>query len=256
MTEKKSILGWPLANLLAYIFMIVVNSLANIVRFNGLTTGGISDAFPNYFVPAGYVFSIWGVIYVFTGIFAVYQMLPANRDAAFQKAIGPWFLIGSIANGVWIFLWHWYLIPVSLIAMLILLASLLMIYLRSNIGKANAEVSRKIRIATQVPFSLYLGWITVATIANVAAVLVYSAAVPGLDAAAVTWTVLILAVVALITILMQWFRKDVVFALVVVWAVAGILNKQIAVIPIAVTAGIVLGVAVGGIVWSLLKVRK
>jgi len=241
--------------------MVVVNALANFIPFNEVTTAEVSDKFQNYFIPAGYVFSIWGVIYVFTGIYVVYQMLPANRDAAFQKAIGPWFFIGSIANGTWIFLWHWGLIPSSLVAMLVLLISLLATYLRLNIGKVNAEVSWKVRVATQVPFSLYLGWITVATVANVAAVLVNDAKVPAFDAAAITWTVLILSVVALITVLMLWFRKDVIFALVVVWAVAGILYKQLTVTiiyetAIAVTAGIVFGIVAVFIVWTLLKSHK
>ncbi len=256
MSEKKSIMGWPIVNFLAYIFMIIVNSLANIVPFNGRTTGELSDAIPNYIVPAGYVFSIWGVIYVFTGIFAVYQLLPTHREASFQRAINPWFFIGSIANGVWIFLWHWIQIPLSLVVMLVLLVSLLTLYLRLNIGKPEGEqTSRKEKIATQVPFSIYLGWITVATIANVTAVLV-TAGVPGLDDTAIVWTVIILAVIALITVLMLWLRKDIAYALVIAWAVGGVLNKQLAVIPVAVTAGLVLSLVTVGIVWTLLKSRK
>ncbi|OLS12041.1 MAG: hypothetical protein RBG13Loki_4332 [Promethearchaeota archaeon CR_4] len=255
MSEKTKNIGWPIANLVAYVLMVLIDSLANIIPFNGYTQAELSDAIPNYIVPAGYVFSIWGVIYVFMGIYAIYQILPANRNAAFQKAIGPWFIVGVIGNGTWIFLWHWKQIPLSLMGMLLLLVSLLAIYLRLNIGKSKAEVSWKERLATQVPFSIYLGWVTVATIASVAAVLV-NAGVPGLDSAAITWTVFILLVVTLITELILWFRKDVVFALVVTWAVIGILVKQIEVIPIAVTSGIVLGAVVSSIAWVLLISRK
>ena len=75
--NRDSVRQW--INVLSLIAMVVVNALANILPLNGLNTGEISDRFEIYFVPAGYVFSIWGLIYLALAGFAVYQALPAQR---------------------------------------------------------------------------------------------------------------------------------------------------------------------------------
>ena len=143
---------------------IVINVLANILPFNGQETGALSDRFPIYFVPAGYVFSIWGLIYLGLIAFAVYQALPSQRENPRLRSIGGLFALASVANITWIFLWHYEVFPATLVVMLVLLASLIGIYLRLGIGRAS--VSRAETWLVRVPFSVYLGWITVATVAN------------------------------------------------------------------------------------------
>jgi len=156
---------------LTILVTLIVNGLANSLPLNGLTTGDISDRFEVYFVPAGYVFSIWGLIYIGLIAFAIFQALPSQRDNPRLRATGWWIALGGVANSVWIFLWHYERFPLTLLAMLVLLATLIITYLRLGIGRT--KVSTAEAWAVRVPFSIYLGWITVATAANVTSLLDY-----------------------------------------------------------------------------------
>jgi hypothetical protein len=120
--------------------------------------------FPVYFVPAGYVFSIWGVIYLLLIAFVVYQALPSQRENPLLRRIGYWFALTCAANSLWIFAWHWLIFPLTLVLMLILLCALINIYLITRREREN--ISRAETWLVQLPFSIYLGWISVATIAN------------------------------------------------------------------------------------------
>ena len=128
-----------------------------------------SHRFPVFFVPAGYVFSIWGLIYIGLIAFAVFQALPAQRTNPRLQRVGYWFALSCLANIVWILLWHYNLFPASLLVMLVLLADLIVICLRLDIGRAAVSAAEK--WAVNIPFSTYLGWITVATVANATSVL-------------------------------------------------------------------------------------
>jgi len=150
---------------------IVVNILADALPINGLGTGQISDMFKVYFVPAGYVFSIWGLIYLGLIAFAVFQALPAQRENPRMRNTGWWICLGGLANMAWIFLWHYEMFALTVVAMLVLLATLIVTYLRLGIGRT--KVSRAERYTTQLTFSIYLGWITVATVANITSLLDY-----------------------------------------------------------------------------------
>ncbi|RPJ20971.1 MAG: tryptophan-rich sensory protein [Planctomycetaceae bacterium] len=158
-----------LSVLVAAIVMIAANVLANALPLNGQTTGSISDSFPVYFVPAGYVFSIWGLIYLGVITYVVYQLLPSQRSNPLHRRIGYLFVAGSAANVAWIFLWHYEQFILTLVAMLILLVSLTAIYGRLQASPPSGGIAE--RLAVRLPFSIYLGWITVATIANVTVVL-------------------------------------------------------------------------------------
>ncbi len=210
-------------NVLATLLVLVVNALANALPLNGLNTGQISDQFNVLFVPAGYVFSIWGLIYVGLIAFAAFQALPSQRDNPRLRRIGWWYAVGCLANSAWIFLWHYQVFPLTLVAMLVLLASLIAVYLRLDIGRANVPAAE--RWATHVPFSIYLGWISVATIANVTDVLDY-VGWGGWGLSPEAWAVLMLAVAAILTLAMGLTRSDAAYALVIAWAAAGIAIKQ------------------------------
>jgi hypothetical protein len=253
MSKLNSPLFWPVVNLLATIVTIIINAIASVSPINGYTTAQLSNAIPNYFVPAGWVFSIWGAIYVFMAIFAIYQMLPAHREDDFVKKIGPLYLISSIANSAWILVWAYQLVAVSVVVILILLVSLIWIYVRLQIN--TESVSRNEWIATRATFSIYLGWISVATVADITALLVTSG-VASYGSTAQTWTVLIIVVVVLLTSLMVFLRKDRVYALVPLWAASGILAKQIAVPAVAITAGIAMAVIAVEIIYSFVKSRR
>jgi benzodiazapine receptor len=222
-------------NLLATVVTITINGLANALPINGQTTGEISDRFRVYFVPAGYVFSIWGLIYLALIAFAVYQALPAQRENLHLRRIGYLFALSCVANSAWIFLWHYELFELTLVAMFGLLLSLIAIYLRLDIGCARVSTAEKWLV--HVPFSIYLGWITVATIANVTAVLYYLNW-DGWGISPEIWAVIMLIVGAGIASAVSISRGDVAYVLVIVWAFVGIAVKQAATPMVAVTAGL------------------
>jgi hypothetical protein len=211
-----------IAVVLVTLITIAINVLADALPINGLNTGKISDTFHVYFVPAGYVFAIWGIIYIGMIAYAVYQALPAQRENPRLQATGWWVVLGGLANSVWIFLWHYEQFVGTLGAMLILLATLIAVYQRLGIGQT--KVSTGETWAVRVPFSIYLGWITVATVANVSDVLDFLKWNQfGISDAA--WMVIILGAVLVIAGLMNFLRRDVAYALVLLWALAGIAAK-------------------------------
>ncbi|MBP1704171.1 MAG: hypothetical protein H6Q38_3278 [Chloroflexi bacterium] len=236
-----------IVNVLAVIVMITINVLANALPINGQNTGEISDLFQVFFVPAGYVFSIWGLIYIGLLAFAVYQALPAQRENPRLRKIGYWFALSCVANSVWIFMWHYNLFPLSLLVMLVLLASLLVIYLRLDIGRT--QVSTVERWCVNIPFSIYLGWITVATVANVTDVL-YDVGWTGFGIAPEIWAVIMLIIAAALGVAMAVTRRDVAYLLVLTWAFAGIGVKQAASPLVATTAWIVTVLMIGMIFYS------
>ena len=124
---------------IALLAMIAVNIMANALPINGQNTGEISDRFEVFFVPAGYVFSIWGLIYLGLLAYAVYQVLPAQAENPDLRSIGYLFVLSCVANIAWIFLWHYNLVALSVIAMLSLLGLLIVIYLRLDIGGAQVS---------------------------------------------------------------------------------------------------------------------
>ena len=208
---------------LAVVATIGVNGLANALPLNGLTTGEISDRFRVYFVPAGYVFSIWGLIYVGLILFAGYQALPAQRNNPRLERIGYLFALSCGANGAWLFLWHYEQFPLTLIAMFSLLGLLIAIYLR--LGIRRAAVSAGERWLVHLPFSIYLGWVSVATIANVTSTLDYLKW-GGWGIAPELWAVIMLIVGVGIALAMSLTRGDVAYVLVLIWAYIGILIKH------------------------------
>jgi hypothetical protein len=207
---------------LVTLITIAINVLADALPINGLNTGKISDSFHVYFVPAGYVFAIWGIIYIGLIAYAVYQALPSQRENPRLQATGWWVILGGLANSMWIFLWHYEQFVGTLGAMLVLLATLIAVYQQLGMGKM--KVSAGETWAVRVPFSIYLGWITVATVANVSDVLDFLKWNQfGISDA--TWMVIILGAVLVIAGLMNFLRRDVAYALVLLWALAGIAAK-------------------------------
>jgi hypothetical protein len=198
---------------------LAVNILADALPINGLNTGKISDNFNVYFVPAGYVFAIWGIIYIGMLAYAIYQALPAQKENPRLQATGWWVVLGGFANSAWIFLWHYELFVGTLAAMLVLLASLVAVYLRLGIGQTKVSAGETWNV--RIPFSIYLGWITVATVANVTDVLDYLKW-NGFGLAPQTWFIVVLVAVLAIATLMSLNRRDLAYILVILWALVGI----------------------------------
>ncbi|MBN1265133.1 MAG: tryptophan-rich sensory protein [Anaerolineales bacterium] len=206
---------------------IFVNTLANTLPINGQNTGEVSDSFPIYFVPAGYVFSIWGLIYLGLIGFAIYQAFPSQREDPLQQKIAPWVWLGSAANIAWIFLWHYERFPLTLVAMLILLASLLVVFVQISRVRAGTSrgTSRLQRWLVDIVFAVYLGWITVATVANVSQVL-YSSNWNAWGIAGPVWAAIMVAVASVLGLLMLWRERSIPYTLVLLWAFIGIAVKH------------------------------
>jgi benzodiazapine receptor len=219
---NSAVLKWM--NVLAFVLTVAVNSLAGgTTLLGGKLTSEISDANPTLVTPAGYVFSIWGIIYVLLGIFVVYQALPSQAGKDFHGRIGWLFVLSSLLNIIWLFLWQYEYLSLSVVVMFLLLATLIAIYLRLGIGKSKVALGEK--LAVHVPFSVYLGWITIATIADVSVTLV-SVNWDGFGISQETWATLVIVIALLITLLVVATRKDVAYGLVIIWALLGIAVKQ------------------------------
>lgn len=206
----------------AYAAMVAVNILANALPINGRPTGQISDYYANLFAPAGVTFSIWGIIYLLLAGYVLYQFV--NKDKKIEKliqTINPLFITTSLANILWIFAWHYDFIGISVLIMSVLLISLIKI--ADFINKNQFTSVEKLFI--KAPFSVYFGWITVATIANITVFLV-SVGWNGFGIAESVWTSIILVVGALIGILRMTKDKNIAYGLVLVWAYLGILLKH------------------------------
>ena len=235
---------------LATLATIVVNGLANALPINNLGTGEISDMFEVFFVPAGYVFSIWGLIYLGLIAYSVYQALPTQRENLALQKIGYIYVISAVANIAWIFLWHYLVFPVTIIFMLAILVCLILIYLRLDIGRA--KVSPVEKWAVHIPFSIYLGWITVATVANFTSLLDYLNW-GGWGISPAVWAVIMLAVATIVGGLMSFTRRDVAYDLVLVWAFAGIAVKHAATPLVATAAWVATAVILLFVGWVLWK---
>ncbi|MCA9999736.1 MAG: hypothetical protein KDE56_28430 [Anaerolineales bacterium] len=224
-----------LTNIIAFVAVIVMNTLSNTLPLNGRSAGEISDALPSYFTPAGYTFSIWGLIYLALLGFTVYQALPAAQNKPFMQQIGWLFALSSAANVAWLFAWHYGWLLLSPLIMLVLLVTLILIYIRLKIGAVNPALAWVERLLVQFPFAIYLGWITVATIANIASVLANSGWA-GFGIAGPTWSAIMMLVAVVVAGGVLVNRRSLAYAGVLVWALFGIRAAYPAVPVIATTA--------------------
>ena len=228
---SKSLSRLPLAivNLFGFLVVVVVNVLATTIPLGGKTTGQLSDQYPNLFVPSGLTFSIWGVIYILLGIYAVYGIVHSVRKLEptnnFMERIGILFIVTCAANAGWILAWQYEILPLSLAFMLILLVTLIAIYNRLNVGRSKAAPAEKYMV--HLPMSVYFGWISIATIANVTALFVaYKWNRFGMREE--IWAIIMIGIGIVLGLIMLFSRRDVFYALVVDWAILGILMKRTA----------------------------
>lgn len=226
MGDKNRRLGVKILVAVTYVLMVIVNTLAVTLPINGVGTGQVSDFYPNLFAPAGVTFSIWGVIYLLLGAYTLYQFGFFKYGKSLLKenqfnTIGLYFSLSSIANALWIFSWQYYIIPLSMLIMIVILVLLILIV--REIKKD--ELSQRDRIFVRLPFSVYFGWITVATIANVTVLLV-SLGWNGYGKSEVIWTVIIIAIGCLIGGVTTVINKDMAYGLVIIWAYTGIFIKH------------------------------
>ncbi len=243
--------------LVAFVFMIGVNVLANVLPLGGVTTGEVSIRYTNLFTPVGFTFSIWGIIY----LALMGSLVQRFFGMGSLKAVAPTellvydglFGLSSLLNGAWLFSWHYQLLPLSLLLIVALFLSLAAINLRLR----RWPVSGATRGVLTIPFAIYFGWLSVAVIANVSVLLV-SLGVPALGAGPVAATVVILLVGMAIGVVTALRLPSVAYALVFIWAYGGILYRHLSPVgyggayPIIVGTLVVALVAFGGTALYLL----
>lgn len=238
------------ANLVSVLLTLTVNILASLLPLNGQNTGEISDRFQVYFVPAGYVFAIWFFIYVGWIAFTIYQFLPAQKENPRLRRLGYLFALSGLANSAWLFAWHYNTFGLSVLIMLSLLGLLIASYLRLNVNRV--KVSRAERWSVDIPFSVYLGWITVATVANVTDWL-YLVEWNGFGISAPVWAVIMIAVASVLGVLMAVTRRDAAYLFVLVWSFIGIAVKQADTAIVASSAWVGAGVMLAMAIYSLTR---
>jgi len=228
--------------------VIAVNGLAELLPINGKTTGEISAKYPVLITPAPYAFSIWPLIYLLLIGFVIYQFQPRAAKSKMVQNIGPWFIISCLFNALWILVWHYEKLASSIFIMLALLISLIVIY--TAIRKDKQPPTPGERFFVRLPFSIYLGWICVATIVNEAVVL-YAADWNGLGLSDVAWTIILLIAASLLAIVIGFRFLDPAFILVFIWSFIAIAVKQGQLPAVSLTACIGAGVltAAAIVIW-------
>ena len=251
-------------NTIAFGVMIVANLLSVLLPLNGLRPQDVSALYPNLFTPAEYAFSIWGLIYVLVACFILYQFSTLNPlNESSQKLIldiGPYFIISSLANAAWIFAWHYRMIPLSVLLIIILLLCLIAIALR--LSREKGLTAREL-LFIKLPFNAYLGWVTVATIANVAVLLV-SIGWIGWGIPEPVWTVLALVLGLALGLVITVKIHTALYGLALVWGYAGILVRHVspygfngAYPMVIVTAAVCIAFIFAGILYIMIpRARK
>lgn len=240
-----AILNW-----LALILMLTVNTLANSLPINGYNTGQVSAFYPNLFVPDGFTFSIWLVIYLLLISFVVLStkwLWGGDDTAAFRlsKTISPLFILTCLLNAGWIIAWHYLQVGISVMIMLAFLGMLMYIYLRLQEFRTGLTAVQKLFL--YAPFVVYLGWISVATIANITALLVHNNW-NGSPLSPAVWSITMIVIATILGLIFTWSRADRAYGLVIAWALLGIYRGQSTQTPsigYAALAGIVILLLIG-----------
>lgn len=262
MIESKKRVILQVSNIIALVITLIMNFLSGIGLINEKSVGEVSDNYPNLFTPAGFTFSIWSIIYLFLILYVVFQAKDVfkseKENMVFIEQISIFFILSCVLNSVWLVVWLYELILLSLIIMILLLLDLIIIYLRLNI--AREDVDRKVKILVWIPFSLYLGWISIATIANTTVFLV-SINWDGFGISPFIWTIIILIVALILTLAVLFTRKDIIYPLVTIWALFGIIaarisqNYELAIFA-AILALILAATLISFIIWRKLIIKN
>ena len=234
-----------IATLAAVVGSILINTLSNIFPLNGVSVGNLSNTLfaSVQIIPANYAFAIWGLIYIGLIAFGIYQLQPTQRENPRLQHSGYLLAIACISQCAWIYLFLARVFPLSNLAMLGILVPLMVMYQRLGIGRE--RVSRQERWFIHLPISVYLGWISVATIVNVAIGL-YSLKWYGWGIAPSIWTVVMMTIASIIAAVISIQRHDTAYVLVIVWALVAISIRQ-ANVPLIMVTGWVLAIILMGL---------
>ena len=218
-----------LINWILFIGVVTVNALASILPINGYNTGQISAFYPNFFVPAGFTFAIWGLIYLFFINYSIaytYFSIQQKKFPVIKKyldQITPWYWATCVLNMLWILAWHYLQIFSSVVIMIAFLMVLIQIFIYTR--SLSKEIKLTHRILIVAPFTVYIGWISVATIANISALLVYLQW-NGWGIAPENWAVIMIAIAIILAFCYSFFYDTIAAPLVIAWALWGIMHGQ------------------------------
>lgn len=247
---RQQILVLQLLNIFFFIGNILMNTLANTLPLNGKSTGQLSAQYPNLFTPAPITFSIWGIIYSLLLAFCIFQTgVGQRKDSkaivhAIVDRMGLLFIATNICGSAWLLAWHYEYVGLSVGIMLFFLLVLISIHQRFKMGiRSESKIEKWL---VHLPFSIYLGWISVATVANITAWLVDR----HLDVDMghpVSWTILMLGIVIALTKWMLWRFNALFYGLTIVWALVGICIVRYADQQMEIVIAAIIGIALTGI---------
>lgn len=215
-----------IATLVAILGTFLVNTLSNLYPLNGVNIGTLANTvFKDVLIiPANYAFAIWGLIYLGLLVFGVYQLLPAQRHNPMLRYVDGLLIVACIAQIIWIYVFQLQLYWLSVVAMLGILLPLMAIYWRTS--KLHGRASRGDRWCLLAPMSVYLGWISVATIVNVALAL-YDQGWDGWQISPQRWTVLVMIVAVMLAAITLVEKLDFAYPLVIIWALVAIAIRHL-----------------------------
>jgi hypothetical protein len=220
------------------ILTLTMNYLANALPLNGQTSAMVSAKFPTYFTPAGFAFSIWGIIYLGLIAFTFYQALPTQIANPQLVKIRKWLMLNGLCNAAWLPLFHYEYMPVSVAVMLLLLYTLVQINVILSQEKVKSTTEKWL---VEIPFSIYWGWICVATVANVS-ILLSTTTWFGFGISAPMWSVIMIVIATAIGSWAYLKIPNLAYILVFVWALFAIFKMQADTEIVAKTAIIAIGV--------------
>lgn len=236
----------------SFVFTLFVNFLSNALPLNGKNTAQVSAQYPAYFTPAGHVFSIWGLIY--TGLIAnlIYYFIAKGKDKEILEKVQKWIVLSNLLNGIWIFAWHYDQIFLSVLLIIGFLLTLIKIYTIIQTETLGQKLTKKFRILVRFPFSLYLGWLSVATVANISALL-YFWNWNGFGISGVVWCVIMMIVAGILGLTFVFKNHDAVYPSVIIWAVLGIGAKFSSVPEIVLVANLVAAILAASVIVSFFR---
>lgn len=236
----------------ALLAMVAFNILAVTLPLGGRDTSEVSAMYSNLFTPAGFTFSIWSVIYIGLTAFTVYQFLPSQANKPVVQRVAVLFIISCLLNLSWLLTWHYLWIGMSVILMVLLLLTLILIY--THVARRKSANTTAYRIMVALPFRIYLGWISVATIANISAYLT-SVGWDGSPIGETGWALILIGATVVLGLLSLWTQRDYYYTLVLVWGLSGIAAGQTQ--ETAVMIGGIVGalLLVAGIVYTFMRSR-
>ncbi|WP_239253961.1 tryptophan-rich sensory protein [Listeria ilorinensis] len=228
---------------LTYFLMIAINAFANILPLNGMTTGDISNQFPVLFTPSGYVFTIWSLIYLALLIWLIAITIQRQR---LTRPIASCFITTNLLNSLWIIVWHFEWVGTSILVMVLLLIMLMLFY------RAERQMAQNSYIWI-APLSLYIGWITVALLANIS-YFFHAIGQPNfLGIGEVIWALFFLFLGFCLGLFVRYQKKDILYPLVIVWAFVGIFVRDQATSEIVAVSALVLAILLFLLNWFRLR---